>query len=391
MSIQHIRNQLIKRLCRDVPRKSVDWKKKRSTRSASERANLTFGADQRRSSPYWDFWIDGISPSGIAEWLRCREHFRLKYVEGFRPKGSSYNSYAEFGNLWHAAHEAWTKKGSRFDFAKWLRGYRKRFDMSQLAPPSKYEQETAYALIECMWPHYERKYQKDLRDQWFMHEGKYRLAYKLDCGRSVLLNGTMDGGFIPRRGILRRRKVLHEMKTKSRYNSDKIRRSLRVNLQAMTYAWMLRELSKGKEKFGGISYDVVRNPSTKPRKGQTFKAFKQEISDKVSQRPLHYFDRMVVPVSDQNLDDWHDNVLHPIMHDLRDWSEGNLRHYPNDEALQQRNFGSDLFPLIVEGDESGYERASYIKDTYDGKDKTNAKRKTGKKKTVRLFIGKQTV
>ncbi|NIQ14092.1 MAG: hypothetical protein GTO02_06715, partial [Candidatus Dadabacteria bacterium] len=115
----------------------------------------------------------------------------------------------------------------------------------------------------------------------------------------------------------------------------------------------------------GFKYNVIRNPQTKPsvRKEEDLKAYKDRIEDDIQKQPKHYFHRIRIPISDEEIDRWESDWLQPIIRDMERWF---LSDYTWPEYYRPNNLKTEYgtlspwAPALAENDFSSYEKRKHL-------------------------------
>lgn len=308
--------------------------------------------DVPRSSDIWDFQRDGLSPSYINTFLRCREEFRLATVEGYREK--SYDFSIEFGNIWHWLHDQWVAHGDEMPGIKAaIATYKSEvFDPAFMTPEDRAEQEIGYAMTYAMWPAYQKYYRRDAERAWATYEETFNVPYTFECdGERVTtqLRGKIDGAWFERKDLW-----LHDMKSKGTLNPTELEMMLHLDVQMLTYA-LIFKIATGRQ-VSGVEMDMVRRPGTRPRKGESIEAYVKRLKTEVSLDPAHYFVRVPLYLCEADVEAWRETTLDPILCDVYRWSIGRSPHYVNPGGLVPRPWRSRYATLICTGDTSGLER-----------------------------------
>jgi len=306
----------------------------------------------RFSSKYWDLQRDGVSPSGILQWLNDREVFRLNYVEGWYY--NKLNTYIEFGNIFHHLHEKIAGDKRVFNHRKIVREYVTTWikDHPLATPADKKELELKAEMVLTMLPTYLKYKGIHTAKNWWSIEDRYTKPIEIHPGIEIPVHGMLDGLY----GDKRKRNWLYDMKNKGKFNLEKIEETLLLDIQMMLYA-VLAEYA-GYPVFG-IDYDVVRIPTLQKRVTESTKEFCKRLQTDVEKRPSHYFHDVLVEVPAGWVKEWEEKTLKPILKDMYRWATGNGYHYSSGkEALLPRNYGSSFYDLIVTGKTTGYIKQS---------------------------------
>lgn len=373
------------------------------------------GAGKGPREPLWKGpHEDGITFSLLSRFLVCRERFRLYALEGLRPV-AKWNAPIGFGDMWHvceqalAAADSWVEAGAPEGYcpAPWdglLLDYAK--NQCRLYPTQQQEVDHWYNVVKVTFPQYVEFWSKnqDVKERTpIFQEKKFRVEYKLPSGRLVYLRGKWDAVDIIGKG--RDARVwIQENKTKGNPNPNKIRRQLRFDLQTMLYVIALSVSADDRDDsmvivdkdwkripLGGVRYNVVRRPLSggkgsirqwKPSKrnpsGETKYEFFKRLEVEIKESPETYFMRWKTPLLPQDLRDFRERCLNPILEQLCDWWEGiqcsfgepmrninwsAIGHWQHPYGVFNpllEDMDGDLDDYLETGSEAGLERADSI-------------------------------
>lgn len=308
------------------------------------------GAGKGPREPLWKGpHEDGITFSLLSRFLVCRERFRLYALEGLRPI-RRFDHRIGFGDMWHVCEETFAQySGGQGPAGRvtWVEALRElATDLCRLYPTQQQEVDHWYNVVKVTFPQYVDFWCKnqDVRERTpVFQEKKFRVEYKLPSGRLVHLRGKWDAVDIIGKGnyaVV----WLQENKTKGNPNPNKIRRQLRFDLQTMLYVVALEAAQKEMHSFvpgraqelpiGGVRYNVVRRPLSggkgsirqwKPSKrnpsGETKYEFFKRLEVEIKEAPETYFMRWKTPLLPQDLRDFQERCLDPILEQLCDWWE----------------------------------------------------------------------
>jgi hypothetical protein len=302
------------------------------------------GASKGPREPLWKGpHEDGITFSLLSRFLVCRERFRLYALEGLRPV-RRFDHRIGFGDMWHVAEQEFALVGWNQTSQDTLRDYAAR--LCRLYSTQQQEVDHWYNVVKVTFPQYVEFWSKnqDVKERTpVFQEQKFRAEYKLPSGRLVYLRGKWDAVDIVGKG--RDARVwIQENKTKGNPNPNKIRRQLRFDLQTMLYVVALEAAQNemhspvpGRAQelpIGGVRYNVIRRPLSggkgsirqwKPSKrnpsGETKYEFFKRLEEEIKEAPETYFMRWKTPLLPQDLRDFRDRCLDPILEQLCDWWE----------------------------------------------------------------------
>jgi hypothetical protein len=370
------------------------------------------GASKGPREPLWKGpHEDGITFSLLSRFLVCRERFRLYALEGLRPI-RRFDHRIGFGDMWHvceqalAAADSWVEAGTPRGYcpAPWdglLLDYAK--NQCRLYPTQQQEVDHWYNVVKVTFPQYVEFWSKnqDVKDRTpVFQEKKFRVEYKLPSGRLVYLRGKWDAVDIIGKGNYAGLWV-QENKTKGNPNPNKIRRQLRFDLQTMLYVIALEAAQNemhspvsGRAQelpVGGVRYNVVRRPLSggkgsirqwKPSKrnpsGETKYEFFKRLEVEIKEAPETYFMRWKTPLLPQDLRDFRERCLDPILEQLCVWWEV-VSVYPDSSQLFKapvnnihwrhpygvfnpllEDMDGDLDDYLETGSKAGLERADSV-------------------------------
>ena len=203
---------------------------------------------KQRQGPLWLGPMDASSMGGITQsmlnnFLCCRERFRLKYIEGLKTV-EKFSASIDFGNFWHLCEECHSAGDPWADTVVMLKAYAQEFCSKH--PLQQDEINKWYNVCKTLFPIYVNYWSKDKEQQTktpIFQEQVFHVPYELPSGRVVYLRGKFDAVDIIGKGKSSQ-VFLQENKTKSEIDEEKIRRTLRFDLQVMLYLVALTEMQK---------------------------------------------------------------------------------------------------------------------------------------------------
>lgn len=315
----------------------------------------------------WDLLKHGISPSGLRQWLRCREQFRLSYCENWASKTT--NAYLDFGNMVHAVLERATSHNVASLPLNEIRSVIEQTaneiqaEYLFLGAERKQEFELTKGQAEVVMDHYFRRWrQADESVDYYASEKRFSIPFKVNDMLSIPLNGTWDRIFQNKGG---KGFWIRDTKTKSQINEGNITDMFAHDLQFNFY--MLAFLLSEGEAPQGIELDIVRKPSCKPTQKQgSLGAYLSDLHGKIAKDPDHYFLRPKAQFTKAEILSWGEEQLRPMLKDLHQWWRLRMDHYFNPDALIMNHQRSEFFDAIVNGDFSGLKKGAhwqrYIKE-----------------------------
>lgn len=290
-------------------------------RKVSKRKTPTGTIPPQKVAPSPKWTLDaGISYSLLSKFVNCRERFRLYAVEGAREEKSKYSM--EWGSYFHELLELAIK----FPKASAMTLSRK----CKVKLPRNEKLVARTVMERYLWWYSESKY------TYFAAEDVFDVSYRLPNGRTVRLVGKVDGIIKRPDGSL----WIKENKTKGNINEYKIESSIPFDLQTLFYATAIN--IKYNRPVTGVVYDVVRNPSHKPKnikltaaqkkagekvRKETTEEFVLRLDQEIEQNPKHFFMRWEFELSKQHHERWRKMFFDPQLTQLCMWWDS-VKHDP---------------------------------------------------------------
>jgi len=321
----------------------------------------------------WNFWKDGVSSSLLSLFLQCREQARLELVEGWRSRSEPF--YFAYGKCGH-----WILEQARCCIKPpdehWLNAMLKRFDklwlrdVGKATSSQREQQERVYAFAQAQMPVYFKRWAGDWPKKqyprptktpkpvlWVGTEQKFKIPYRFSDGTETVVFGTRDGVFED----AKKRLWLQDSKFRSMIDDDVITETLPFDLQQMLYLWAAQQEGT---KLCGTVLDVVRRPGIRDRKGESLKSLSERIAVDVSdpKRWDHYFTRYGMDVTQNEIREWGEKQLAPLMEDVRRWWDGTGPHYLNPNALVSKYGRCAMYAIIVRGNTVGHYKRTNVTD-----------------------------
>lgn len=312
----------------------------------AKRVKYTPPAEFPRSSDYWDFKRDGLTKSSLEVFLRCREQFRLQYVEGYQGRG--FKMPFVFGNLLHwliARHL--DPKIKRVPITEQTGLYYKMWlqDNKSPTPQQKEVMEEALTFMEALWPYYTSTWDQDQLWQWLLVEDPFKVTIP---EADTIVRGIFDGVVRKDSGLW-----IFETKGMSQINEADIEGTLPFNLQNMLYVVAYWQASG--ELPDGILYNVIRRPGMQMKQTESYGDYRDRLQADIEKRPEHYFMRWEIQITKTQIERWYHEVLIPMLLDVKQWSEGGL-HYMNPDALVTKYGRCDLYEILTNNNYAFVER-----------------------------------
>ena len=224
----------------------------------------------------------------------------------------------EFGNVFHKMLE-WQAAGvnSMSLIQRKLNGYLKK---NQADQNSVNLANIAFEVF-CLYSNYWGGDKMRFLEQ----EGKFKVPIKLSTGRSVPIVGRRDAIYRDLSNSSSAPIYLMENKTKSQIDHVWLESALPHNLQTMMYCYSI--LKDFKENPAGVLYNVIRKPQLKQKVKETNSVFLKRVRDDIEKRPEHYFVRHRVDFAPNDLNNFVQKVLQPLLENVAVWWES-IKHDP---------------------------------------------------------------
>lgn len=371
----------------------------------AKQANRSVGKATTTTTPLWT-GPGGSGPNGgvtqglISNFLTCRERFRIKAIEGWRP-ADRFSHRLEYGNMFHLCEE-FTAQGQAWEGA--LQTLAK--DLCKRYPLEQNEVNKWYNVCKVQYPiylNYWASHQDQLHREPLLQEYKFDVNYKLPSGRAVRLRGKLDAvdliGTGKGKGI-----YLFETKTKGDVDEVRMKRQLLWDLQTMLYLAAMHCLREDNPSTAtehwqaapilGVRYNVIRRPLSggkgtivrhKPTKsnptGETSEAYYDRLQGIIRDDPGHYFMRWRAEVGKHDVENFRRCTLDPILEQMSVWYETvtnqcrdvnedvrvtipswavNWRHPYGSENMIDEGYDSDVEHMLETGSTLGLARTNVL-------------------------------
>ena len=316
----------------------------------------------------WDLLKEGITPSCLALFLRCREQFHLHYVEGWRPK--QIRDYKEFGVVFHNIQEQYRKERPTFEqITDVVNGYESRPKWKHITTKVKNELELTFGQVEVVADgYYDYWWNEDASKDWLGQEVDIKITEHFDGIGDVELRGRIDA-------VYRHQKTgklwILDTKTKSQIRTDLLLDMFSVDLQLSYYMYCLYHMME--EVPAGVILDCVRRPSMKLLQRETLPQHLDRLRADIQKRPEHYFVRLEAAFSKKEITSWRE-TLESYVREMWNWSQGTSPHFMNPGSLLFNNSKSDFFNAIVNNDYSDLYKVKRSRNESEKANKENFNR-----------------
>ena len=313
----------------------------------------------KTKKPFRDIAKDGITYSFLDEWLLDREQARLSFVEGWASAG--FSPALIYGLAFHDCLE-WVAKGRSPKTIRWkiLNPFYER-RAEKLDENDKLHLAKLLSLVEVAFKQYVNYWEGyDKNFSYMFSEQPFKVDHVTTTGAVIPLRGRWDAAYIDQDN----RFWLMENKTKAQIDEEAIMAALPQDLQTMLYVHALQQ-STGRQ-VAGILYNVARRPLLRQKKNETVEEFTWRVEDDIVPRPDYYFMRWKVELLQDDIVNWVDRTLNPILDQVGLWWESikenpfepwdSPLHFQNPSALFTKYGRSRYFNLLTRGSTEGLYR-----------------------------------
>jgi hypothetical protein len=383
-------------------------------------------------TPLWKGPVeDGVTSSLLANYITCKERFRLKVIEGLHEE-DEFDYTIEFGQMWHEIKEAYRTKR---DWKKSLGDYR---DKLWAKYPANIAEINKWAYICAgqfmVWLNRPRPAvtPQRVKEHQLITEDTFRVEYILPSGRPIIFRGKYDSILLAGNSL-----YIEDDKSKGYIDELAISGTLLGNLQMGVYHTAARQSlqqdDKGKYRiygltkrgsvevpasatkpyFAGTRYQVVRRPlnekfpPVRQKSKETDKEFWDRLIQHIAGNYDYYFKTMPAMMSTSALNSFKLKILHPICEELLDWwdfmveckfdpwtsphgSHNNRLHYQTPWGVYNSLFGGfrgDFFEYLTKGSDRALVKLQTLFPELESDDNANPKSKIPKRPKTRNSVG----
>lgn len=269
---------------------------------------------------------DGITQSLLSKFLGCKERFRLRVIEGFKPH-EKFSSAMTYGNMWHECEEALAAKQ---DWLEKLRSY--SINLCNEYRDNKIDIDKWFMACKTQFPHYIKYWEEheDVKQRNpYLEEHSFCVPYKLPSGRVVKIRGKFDSVDVVGNEVW-----LQENKTKGQIDGDWLSKQLTFDLQTMLYLVCLKihmKKERVKQSLAGVRYNVIRRPlsggkgtirprkATKNKPAESKEEYWSRLEEYFVEDPSYWFMRWNVEITNADLIRFKNEFLNPCLEHLCLW------------------------------------------------------------------------
>lgn len=298
----------------------------------------------------------------LTKYLSCKEKMRLSYMEGLEPTKRSTEAM-DFGTYIHECLDLiYTKlrDSDPQDFLANIKTHVSDACGTYYDVKREFMETEGYDLVtldehagiaEALLPEYFEFWREDFFTiKWRFLEEEFcvYVEFKLNGVRyRIPVRGKIDGGFDTPKEFW-----MFETKTKGRINEDQIMSQLPIDLQVNLY--FLAIFLKFGEWPNGVVYNLIRKPQLRQGKNETLVEYCKRCRADIFDRPEFYFSRIHVSVTKEEIIQWRDEQLIPMLQDLVLWYEDITPHYRNVKSCTSGFYPCEFLPICGQGNRANF-------------------------------------
>lgn len=305
----------------------------------------------------FDFYKVGMTQSLIQAYMSCPRKLLFK-INKWRKKGNNINTL--FGNIGHDVLEVvYTKR----KYSKTI--IDRAIDKSiknESGPDVEMIAAKAYAVLIEYCDYYceddfKRFSNSAMEIEFNVKSGVDRIYTR----RRGKIDGCMDIGG---------KSWLLERKTRGQINLDNEMSYLEQDFQVLFYTLAQEVISN--RKVHGVLYDMIRNPQSKPHKGESLEDFVSRLRETIRAKRDHYFIRLEIPINEKMKTDFSDELKRKIkdislkMKACGETSPHKVFYKNQGSCLGK--FACDYIDACVNGNLRGYEQKERLFSELEGYD-----------------------
>lgn len=310
-----------------------------------------------KNKGFWNFYQHGVSQSLIGKFRECPIQCKLCYYDGWT--STKYSESLHFGNAVHyvlAELYGGVTRPLAGEICRKLREFKeiwaKENKNNELSLSQEEQWEKTYAACEAVLLEYFEvpEYLPDFKNNWLYTEKEFKVPFSFSMphtGEKVdtFLRGKIDGGFETSPGV----EELIDHKCKGIINHEALIAMLPYDTQCNLY--LLAKLIETGKMPQAIKYNIIRIPQSRPLKGETLDEFIAKLRVKISTARDHYFYRIRLAITQNEILDWRDRWLIPNLIQIKRWFDSECKNLTlNPDALYSSKYGlCDFFHLITTG------------------------------------------
>jgi hypothetical protein len=320
------------------------------------------------SKDRYDPTRDGISPTILSIWKKCREKARLRLLGWTSRKQTGAQM---FGTIAHAVLEKvygdiQRGKLGTIPTPKYVKAVCKDVEAKWRRSNTKADSETVETmemmmlLVEAIMPIYFTFWNTDLTRMDWYHLEQFVGSESLNRAYGKYeshLKGKMDGAFKINKDK-RGRLWLFETKTKSRIGEQGESNLVDImphECQTHLYLGALQDASKGAVP-GGVLLNIIRRPNFRLKKKESLPAFAARIIKDIQKRPDYYFIRIRMEIDAGDLVKQR-RLTDAMFADFLAWYHGDAPHYHNSDACEDKYGTCEFLKICSHKDFTGmYQR-----------------------------------
>jgi len=286
---------------------------------------------------------DGITQSMINNFLNCPMMglFALEWEE------NSVEDRVRFGNIVHYVLEQMHRgRGTGPEcVAAYLEEAREELSLGLHLDDEAVELDLAKA--EAVMDEYVIARPEEFSGKVWMDA---EMVFELDW-MGYRLRGKIDALYVDKKGA----QWIMEHKTRGKIIEDRLMRLLAIDFQIQLYllAW---EAWKG-QRLRGVTYNIIRNPGTRPHLGEGLLEYKERLRKEISRNRSHFFHRFPIKFTIRDRDEFETELLMKLAYVERILC-GHQVPFRNQSSCYQ----CDYVDLCVAGERGKYHKRELFKE-----------------------------
>lgn len=310
---------------------------------------------------FYDPSRDGITQSLLISWMTCR--YKAKWsLEGW--SSTKISTPLTYGTIIHGVLERVyglikDKKlkipPDKILIKKLTHQVEELWLEENPGAGSKAREELDFCLLvaEATLPEYFNfwKLEDFKKIQWRQLEQTFKIPYTAKDGRKTFLRGKKDG--VIGSDVLR----LFETKTKSQINTNDLLDTLGFEFQVHLYLWAIKRTYKKVPQ--GVKYNIIRRTGLQQKVNESKKEYAIRVIEDIKKRPSHYFMRLDIKITKQEMDNF-EKELEEIIVDFLNWWEGKTGTYHNTSACIGKHGRCQWLPLCSKKDFGQFKKRKVV-------------------------------
>lgn len=307
----------------------------------------------------WSLKNDGVTQSFVNSFIQCKRTCYERYINGWIPKNKSV--WFEFGTVFqYVIEQVFNEVTSKpIEITEIIKKHIANYENEvkdknvNLDTDEIEYSEIIYSLAEKMLPLYFQYRASDFEAEVIYNETEFCLDFELDDCKEIKIvpiRGKID------LGLKKNNKLwIYDTKCLSVIQPDIIVGTVQHEIQPMLYLWASHVMNDNPT---GFSYNIIRRPSQRRKKDEKINDFTDRIMEDIVNRPEHYFLRINMEISKDEVNSWFVNEFLFILTEISKWEYNEFYpRYINPNTLQTKYGKSQYFELLCHKNQTLYYKA----------------------------------